>query len=446
MNHLYAIAKGKVDMTATGDIYSARKRLLFKSGSVISIEDYESHRKTPLLHPFEEYVTLVEKIAPNDLYQKVSELVEDDHSLRSIDQKFAQREVLSGCCKKIFQYPRLDEIVTLFFISRPQLFAQSLRVAYLAYVFGISSKYPQEKIEALFIAGLLHDIGLLFISPKITNKVGKLTGEEWAKIQLHPIIGYKMLRNVDNFPLECGRAVLDHHECVDGSGYCRNKKGDEIHWEALVVSIMDDVVAIYQNKLKPIGRNLSDLEPTILMNTHGYPRDILSGTLALVKCVEPSVVKRIDLQSLHVMVEYTYQQQLYINKFFDVLTTIDGQIKEINLAKDAQLLKDAWERLSMTITSSGINESSYMEWLLRLESEEDWIELYTEIEFTRLMLEEVIYEMNNFYNNVSGLIPKSKNDDLNNYKVFTHVYMATQRPTVPEMLQKYWDSHPYDEE
>jgi putative nucleotidyltransferase with HDIG domain len=79
-------------------------------------------------------------------------------------------------------------------------------------------KLPQEEIEALRAAALLHDIGKLAVPEQIINKPGKLTPEEFEKMKVHPIVGAEILERVA-FPYPVAPIVRSHHERWDGSGY-----------------------------------------------------------------------------------------------------------------------------------------------------------------------------------------------------------------------------------
>ena len=85
---------------------------------------------------------------------------------------------------------------------------------------------------------MLHDIGKLKIDPKILNKKGKLTDEEFEEIKKHPVLGYEIVKDMD-LPEKIKEAVLMHHEKINGTGYPSGLKGEEISNYAKIVSICD---------------------------------------------------------------------------------------------------------------------------------------------------------------------------------------------------------------
>ena len=93
------------------------------------------------------------------------------------------------------------------------------------------------------MAGSIHDIGKLSIPAEILSKPTKLTNLEFSLIKEHPKSGYEMLKNVES-PWPLAEIVYQHHERMNGSGYPRNLKGDEILMEARIMAVADVVEAM----------------------------------------------------------------------------------------------------------------------------------------------------------------------------------------------------------
>jgi len=107
-------------------------------------------------------------------------------------------------------------------------------VARVADELGIEPKRREE----LVFGSLLHDVGKLGISERILLKPGPLTAEEFAVIQLHPRIGYRLIQNVALLR-SVAPAILHHHERYDGDGYPAGLKGEQIPLEARIICVAD---------------------------------------------------------------------------------------------------------------------------------------------------------------------------------------------------------------
>ncbi|HYZ52920.1 MAG TPA: HD-GYP domain-containing protein [Streptosporangiaceae bacterium] len=95
-----------------------------------------------------------------------------------------------------------------------------------------------ERVEAIRYAGMLHDVGKLGVPTKVLQKTGKLTEEEYAAIQLHPMRGLEIIREI-GFLDEALAGIMHHHERIDGRGYPMGLAGDEIPEFARVLAVAD---------------------------------------------------------------------------------------------------------------------------------------------------------------------------------------------------------------
>src|ERR1700686_3557388 len=113
--------------------------------------------------------------------------------------------------------------------------------------------FPEDEIEALRAAALLHDIGKLAIPEHIINKPGHLTPEEFEKMKIHTMVGAEILERVA-FPYPVAPIVRSHHERWDGTGYPDGLKGEQIPVGARVLAAVDCLDAMsshrqYQNAM-----------------------------------------------------------------------------------------------------------------------------------------------------------------------------------------------------
>jgi HD-GYP domain-containing protein (c-di-GMP phosphodiesterase class II) len=97
------------------------------------------------------------------------------------------------------------------------------------------------------MAGTIHDIGKLSIPAEILTKPTKLTNIEYSLIKEHSQSGYEMLKNVES-PWPLAEIAYQHHERMNGTGYPRNMKGDEILLEARILAVADVVEAMASHR------------------------------------------------------------------------------------------------------------------------------------------------------------------------------------------------------
>lgn len=114
----------------------------------------------------------------------------------------------------------------------------SQRVTMYSVAIGKSMQLPEERIELLRQAAVLHDLGKIGVREEILNKPGKLTEEEFKEITLHPEVAIRILEPIPFFrPLL--PAILHHHERFDGRGYPRGLAGNDVPLESRIMAVAD---------------------------------------------------------------------------------------------------------------------------------------------------------------------------------------------------------------
>ncbi|MDP3098094.1 MAG: PAS domain S-box protein [Syntrophales bacterium] len=129
----------------------------------------------------------------------------------------------------------------------PYTAGHQVRSANLARTMAAEMGLPQEKIDGIRIAGSIHDIGKLSIPAEILSKPTKLSEIEFSLIKEHARQGYEILRNVES-PWSLAEMVYQHHERMDGSGYPRGLKGEEILIEARILAVSDVVESMASHR------------------------------------------------------------------------------------------------------------------------------------------------------------------------------------------------------
>ena len=121
------------------------------------------------------------------------------------------------------------------------------RVATLALQIGRRMKLAAPRLQALHMAARVHDIGKVDIPLEILNKPGKLNDAEFALIKTHAQTSYDVLKRI-SFTLPVADIVHAHHEYLDGSGYPRGLRGDDILPETRILTVADIVESMSEDR------------------------------------------------------------------------------------------------------------------------------------------------------------------------------------------------------
>ena len=128
-------------------------------------------------------------------------------------------------------------------------------VSNLARVIAQEMALPDHVVDAVRMAGIIHDIGKISVPAEILSKPTKLTDIEFNLIKVHSQAGYDVLKDV-GLPYPVAEIVLQHHERLDGSGYPQGLKNGEILLEAQIIAVADVVEAIASHRPYRPGRGI----------------------------------------------------------------------------------------------------------------------------------------------------------------------------------------------
>lgn len=129
----------------------------------------------------------------------------------------------------------------------PYFSGHSERIASSCILFARSLSMPKELMDALYLASLLYDIGMVYIPNEIINKPGPLTAGEMALVKEHPKIAERILSHL-SYLKSTLTIIRHHHETYDGSGYPDGLSGDAIPVGARILSIVDSYDAMTSSR------------------------------------------------------------------------------------------------------------------------------------------------------------------------------------------------------
>ncbi|MGC8720635.1 MAG: HD-GYP domain-containing protein [Thermodesulforhabdaceae bacterium] len=145
-----------------------------------------------------------------------------------------------------------DTSTMLFLINvkqkKEEVFHHALNVCMLSLLLARACDISAEDMITIGLGALFHDIGKLKIPKSLLLKTAPLTKPERAFLQLHPQFGLDIVSNIESFPAEPKRIIGEHHETLDGKGYPKGLKGNQIGITTRIVSIVNT----YDNLCNPM--------------------------------------------------------------------------------------------------------------------------------------------------------------------------------------------------
>jgi HD-GYP domain-containing protein (c-di-GMP phosphodiesterase class II) len=157
----------------------------------------------------------------------------------------------------------------------------------LAYALG---HRDQDELNHICQAGLMHDMGKIRVPESVLNKTGKLSDEDWAQIKGHPNAGVEYLSQFEGIHPLVLTVTAQHHERLDGTGYPKGLKGDEIDRISRICAVVDSFDAM--TAFRPFKERTLGVDEALTIlkkeTPAKYDSEVLEAWIGLLQTVEAS--------------------------------------------------------------------------------------------------------------------------------------------------------------
>lgn len=175
----------------------------------------------------------------------------------------------------------VEVAMTISQMRDPYTVGHERRVAAVAEAIGTELGMDAGKIQGLRIGAYLHDVGKIIVPAEILTRPGRLTAAEFDIIKSHAEAGYDVLKAVE-FPWPVAEIARSHHERLDGSGYPRKLRGNEIIFEARIVAVADVVEAMSSHRPYRAGLGIEKALAEIERGSGtAYDSEVVKACLAI---------------------------------------------------------------------------------------------------------------------------------------------------------------------
>jgi hypothetical protein len=169
--------------------------------------------------------------------------------------------------------------------TRPDLFVHSILMALLCAHLAREGGAPGHEIADAAAAGLLHDMGMLHIDPNLLDSDERLTGDRLKPVYVHPLTSSMLIGRFGDYPKEVVRAIVEHHELLDGSGYPRGLAGNAISPLGRMLSLAEVVTAMFDGEREHPEQRVSLL---LRINPHRYDPTLVPSIHRLLRAAPPA--------------------------------------------------------------------------------------------------------------------------------------------------------------
>lgn len=346
---------------AARDIHNEDGMLLVKKGFAIKPETVQRLLNHKLVQPLETSVRLDDALSAEQLLADINYAVKADSDSWAIHRALELDGVLNQLCQSYESFPLITQKLTVLANRLRSQYDKTIYCSWFATALAVQMRLPGQAINEIFLAGLVHDMGLLHIDPKIVDKTENYTAEEWRAIQSHTLVADAFLAYVEDLSPTVRRAVKEHHERGDGTGYPACLFADALCEVGQVIAMADIVWAIAKKPARRKNHTLDDVLTIVKMNPRMTRREIERGLYHLSRHCAPAgspapsehleVSRRLLQQSRRIRAQFSAVGQLR-----SVLpeTTSDRLVRSARLKLDS---------LTETVAGSGLLSDLITEWL-----------------------------------------------------------------------------------
>ena len=215
--------------------------------------------KEKIIQALDESLQSNDLVTPQALSAYAQKLLDSDKSpcFNGIRAEANIRDIILRTIGAITLLPPLAARLTAAREQRHELYDHSIRMTLFALYLAIKAELPEQGLEIIATAGIFHDLGMLQVDPNLMTQGRRLVSHERQHLYSHPLTAYLMLSTHRAYHPDVSRAVYEHHERLDGSGYPRGLQGDEIGLHSQILMLAEMACTLFSGNKQESAMRLS---------------------------------------------------------------------------------------------------------------------------------------------------------------------------------------------
>lgn len=227
LNKVVGLAES-MDVAASEDIFDARGNKLLAKGARVSKALQEKLIIHKLRKPLEACIVVEGGVNNDVVFSTAQKLVETNLPLAHLISNVGPGPSVLAVLSTLKFGSAMGLMLTIADKEKGKALEHAVTVSLLSIAIARRAHLSEVDQRVAGMAGLLHDVGELYIDPAFMAAGKRLLPHEWAHIVVHPFTGQMLIDALESFPPQVGRAIAEHHERFDGSGYPKRLSGTAI--------------------------------------------------------------------------------------------------------------------------------------------------------------------------------------------------------------------------
>ena len=242
-------ASESYSIVASQDIVDVRGLKLWAKGMPVSATLQQRLLERKLRTPLESCLIAEDGVTPFILHETLGEFLEQNNSLAQALKP--QALLLEKLLKQIPLHPVAQLLLTTALATRPGFVDHAVRAMALAGGMAQAQSTPVD-VRLAMMGGLLHDIGEVYVQPQYLDGERPLDLLGHKHMMVHPRMGQLLLEGTTDYPVIVCRAIGEHHERLNGSGYPARLMGDAVSPLGLILAVVETTLGLAQVSPAPL--------------------------------------------------------------------------------------------------------------------------------------------------------------------------------------------------
>ncbi|MFP5403611.1 MAG: HD-GYP domain-containing protein [Gammaproteobacteria bacterium] len=340
------------EVCASEDIYDANGMKLLAKGARLSAGMQERLIRHKLRKPLETTLSVADGVGVGQVLEAAWQLFDELPPLQACAGEGGSRQLPLDVLGRVTLNNSMTTLLTMAYKSEGQRhFRHTVLVGLIATMIAIRARLPHDAVQAVAHAGVLHDIGEMYLDPAYLKSGAHLKPEEWKYVVVHPKVGQMVLTELTAYPPTVARAVGEHHERLDGSGYPHRCGSKQISREGSIVATAEALGGIFMRPDNPLQRACLALRI--------IPGEFESEVVSIVSRIAQSVPKTLAPDSLRPLDDQQPRLKVLHEKLQNVLAQCEAIAASPHAKKPAvldaqQRVADRIEVIKRSLASSGV--------------------------------------------------------------------------------------------
>lgn len=340
-------------------IYNDQGILLLAEGADLNEKRAAILLQHKLMKPLEQCVGISSSLNAKQLYDFLNKFANNIAGLKAVTDKDDFQKSLRQMCLFYEKYPLLQQNLTVLALRAPRIYYHGLFSALAGLAIAIQLKLNLREQQTVFIAGLFHDVGFLYLAPELSSKTQEFNNDEWKALQAHPIIAKRFLDLVADLPKEIGNAIANHHERIDGTGYPHHIFGDKFPMVSQIIAATDNII-FNHSRYQDYGVHAHTMLLTALkFSDNIYLESVYDAAMVLFKHAPSPAAKLVAAPS----VDELLARQKMLRQQFENTKFLSQKLMMLPQGPMTRSVSAVMGRLAISVVRSGILQPEQEEWL-----------------------------------------------------------------------------------